>query len=44
MKDSEFIRDNKVPMTKEEVRAVSLSYLDIHNRKNFLDIGAGSGS
>lgn len=44
MKDSEFIRDNKVPMTKEEVRAVSLSYLDIHNRKNILDIGAGSGS
>ena len=44
MKDSEFIRDSKVPMTKEEVRAVSLSYLDIHNRKNFLDIGAGSGS
>jgi len=44
MKDSEFIRDNKVPMTKEEVRAVSLSYLNIHNRKNFLDIGAGSGS
>ena len=44
MKDSEFIRDSKVPMTKEEVRAVSLSYLDIHNKKNFLDIGAGSGS
>ena len=44
MKDSEFIRDSKVPMTREEVRAVSLSYMDIHNRKNFLDIGAGSGS
>ena len=44
MRDSEFIRVKNVPMTKEEVRAVSLSYLDINNKKNFLDIGAGSGS
>ena len=33
MRDSEFIRVKNVPMTKEEVRAVSLSYLDINNKK-----------
>lgn len=44
MEDKEFIRREKVPMTKEEVRSVSLSYLELYRAKSFLDVGAGSGS
>lgn len=44
MKDNEFIRGEKVPMTKEEVRAISLDKLALHRAKNFLDIGSGTGS
>lgn len=43
MKDSEFIR-TKVPMTKEEVRAISLDKLDLHRAKKMLDVGSGTGS
>ncbi|MDH6363384.1 cobalt-precorrin-6B (C15)-methyltransferase [Enterococcus sp. PF1-24] len=43
MKDELFIR-GKVPMTKEEVRTISLSKLNLHQAKNFLDIGTGTGS
>ena len=43
MKNSEFITD-RVPITKEEVRAICLSKLDIYNAKQFLDIGSGTGS
>ncbi len=43
MKDDTFIR-GKVPMTKEEVRTVSLSKLQLSDAKTFLDIGAGTGS
>lgn len=43
MKNSEFIT-GKVPITKEEVRAIVLSKLDIENAKKFLDVGAGTGS
>lgn len=43
MEDQEFIR-GKVPMTKEEVRAVSLAKLGLYKAKTFLDIGAGTGS
>lgn len=43
MKDSEFIRA-KVPMTKEEIRAISLDKLELHRAKRFLDIGSGTGS
>ena len=43
MKNSEFIV-GKVPITKEEVRAISLAKLDLSGACNFLDIGSGTGS
>lgn len=43
MRDSSFIR-GAVPMTKEEVRAVSLAKLRLREASSFLDIGTGTGS
>ena len=43
IRDNEFIR-GKVPMTKEEVRAVSIAKLDIQDTDTCFDIGAGTGS
>nr|UWI49946.1 decarboxylating cobalt-precorrin-6B (C(15))-methyltransferase [Clostridioides difficile] len=43
MKNNEFIT-GKVPITKEEARAISISKLNLVNAKNFIDIGAGTGS
>lgn len=43
MKDSQFIR-GKVPMTKEEVRTIILSKLELKSNDVFMDIGAGTGS
>lgn len=43
MKNSEFITGD-VPITKEEVRAIALSKLDILRAEKFLDIGSGTGS
>ncbi|MEG0549558.1 MAG: decarboxylating cobalt-precorrin-6B (C(15))-methyltransferase [Vagococcus sp.] len=43
MKDSLFVR-SKVPMTKEEIRTISLAKLNLKHAKRFLDIGAGTGS
>lgn len=43
MRNSEFIK-GKVPITKEEVRAISINKLDLINAKRFLDIGAGTGT
>lgn len=43
IKDDEFIRGS-IPMTKEEVRAVSIAKLDIKETDICLDIGAGTGS
>ncbi|NCB91046.1 MAG: precorrin-6A reductase [Clostridia bacterium] len=41
--DEEFLRD-KVPMTKEEVRSISLSKLQLKEDSVIYDIGAGTGS
>ena len=43
IKDSEFIR-GKAPMTKEEVRTVSLSKLELKEDSVCYDVGAGTGS
>ena len=43
MRNSEFIT-GKVPITEEEVRAISISKLNLVNAKNLIDIGAGTGS
>lgn len=43
MKNSEFIT-GKVPITKEEVRAISLSKLELNKKSIFVDIGSGTGS
>lgn len=41
--DHEFIR-GKVPMTKEEIRTLSIAKLRLQPGDRFLDIGAGTGS
>lgn len=43
MRDECFIRGN-VPMTKSEVRAVSLSKMEIRHDSIIYDVGAGTGS
>lgn len=43
IKDENFIR-GKAPMTKEEVRVISLSKLRLKNDSILLDIGSGTGS
>lgn len=44
MKDDLFLRGEKVPMTKEAVRALALSKLELHHAHHLIDIGAGTGS
>lgn len=43
IKDEEFIRGD-CPMTKEEVRILSIAKLEIEEDDTLLDIGAGTGS
>ncbi|KRQ85916.1 putative cobalt-precorrin-6Y C(15)-methyltransferase [decarboxylating] [Caloramator mitchellensis] len=43
IKDEDFLRD-RVPMTKFEVRSISIALLDINKGDKFVDIGAGTGS
>lgn len=43
IKDEEFVRA-KVPMTKEEVRAISIAKMDIRDSDICIDIGGGTGS
>lgn len=44
MKDSEFLRAEKVPMTKQEVRTIVLDKLQLDSASRFVDVGAGTGS
>jgi len=44
MKDSEFIRVDRVPMTKQEVRSVLLDRLELQYARRLVDVGAGTGS
>ncbi len=44
MKDSEFLRAERVPMTKQDVRLVILDRLALQSAHCMVDIGAGSGS
>ncbi|WP_085829186.1 precorrin-6Y C5,15-methyltransferase (decarboxylating) subunit CbiT [Clostridium massiliodielmoense] len=43
IKDEEFIRGES-PMTKEEVRILSISKMGVDENSNVLDVGAGTGS
>ena len=44
LRDSEFIRENHIVMTNENVRSVILSHLNLNHDSLLWDIGAGSGS
>lgn len=43
IKDGEFIRDS-IPMTKFNIRTLTIGYLEIEEGDRLLDIGAGTGS
>lgn len=42
--DEEFIREEKIPMTKEEIRALLMSKSRLSRGYRFVDIGSGTGS
>lgn len=43
IKDEEFIR-GKAPMTKEDIRALSIWKMNLNEESNILDIGSGTGT
>lgn len=43
IKDEDFIRHENVPLTKEEIRAISIGKLQLNGEDIVLDIGCGSG-
>ncbi|MBD7915275.1 precorrin-6Y C5,15-methyltransferase (decarboxylating) subunit CbiT [Clostridium sp. Sa3CUN1] len=43
IKDEEFIR-GKAPMTKEDIRALSIWKMNLSDKSNVLDIGSGTGT
>lgn len=42
--DEEFIRAEKIPMTKEEIRVLALSKARLFRGAKFIDVGSGTGS
>jgi cobalt-precorrin-6B (C15)-methyltransferase len=42
--DEQFVRDEEIPMTKEEIRALVLSKLRIAKGYTLVDVGSGTGS
>ncbi len=43
IRDNQFLRD-AVPMTKEEIREISISKLHLYEGATFLDVGSGTGA
>lgn len=43
MKNKEFVK-GKVPITKEEIRSIAISKLELWKAEKFIDIGSGTGS
>ena len=44
LRDTDFVRSEKIPMTKEEIRWIALQKLTIFPKNILYDIGAGTGS
>lgn len=42
--DGLFVRDESIPMTKEEIRVLALSKAGLFRGARFLDVGSGTGS